>query len=170
MTRATTVEKTLAPPCGKEVVFLGWRPTVAGCLIAGFVQLLVGYLFYKAVPAVIPDVERQYKNGALFRPWPGWTSTYMLFHPIGFGAVFALVYCGLKSRCGFPAGWRGGGAFGACVFLVGSLPIFLIDYASFAVSVEIVASWILQNACQYLLSGASVGIVANLRGMVDRSP
>jgi hypothetical protein len=41
------------------------------------------------------------------------------------------------------------------VFLVGSLPIFLIAYASFTVSVEIIASWVLQNACQYLLLTAA---------------
>ena len=119
---------------------------------------------------VAPAIPRQYANAALFRPWSGWTSTYMFFHPIGFGVVFALVYCGLKSRCGFPSGWRGGGAFGACVFFLGSLPIFLIDYASFTVSGEIIASWILQNACQYLLSGALIGVIANLRGTVHRSP
>jgi hypothetical protein len=95
---------------------------------------------------------------------------YMIFHPFGHGVVFALVYCAPRSWCAFPSGWRGGCAFGACVFLVGSLPIFLIDYASFTVSGEIIASWMFQNACQYLLSGALVGIVANLRGTVDRSP
>jgi hypothetical protein len=53
------------------------------------------------------------------------------------------------------------------VFLVGSLPIFLITYASFTVSVEIVASWVLQNACQYLLAGAAVGVVAENRRPSD---
>ena len=52
---------------------------------------------------------------------------------------------------------------------MGSLPIFLIAYASFTVSVEIIASWVLQNACQYLLAGASVGVVADLRGTGARS-
>jgi hypothetical protein len=49
------------------------------------------------------------------------------------------------------------------VFLVGSLPIFLIAYASFTVSVEVIGAWVLQNACQYLLAGASVGVVAENR-------
>ena len=80
-----------------------------------------------------------------------------------------MAYCGLRSRCAFLSGWRGGCAFGAGVFLVGSLPIFLIAYASFTVSVEIIASWVLQNACQYLLAGASVGVVADLRGTAGRS-
>jgi hypothetical protein len=142
---------------------------VACCLVAGLIQFLVGFLFHKAVPVVVPAIPAQFGNAALFRPWEGWTSTYMFFHPFGYGVVFALAYCGLRRWCALPAGWRGGCAFGAGVFLVGSLPIFLIAYASFPVSVEIVACWVLQNACQYLLAGASVGIVANLRGTVERS-
>jgi hypothetical protein len=133
---------------------------VACCVVAGLIQFLVGYLFYQAVPAIVPSIPPQYQNAALFRPWAGWTSTYMFFHPFGYGVVFGLAYCGLRSWCAFPSGWRGGCAFGAGVFLVGSLPIFLIAYASFTVSAEIVASWVLQNACQYLLAGVSVGVVA----------
>jgi hypothetical protein len=128
------------------------------------IQFLVGYLFYLAVPAIVPAIPPQFGNAALFRPWAGWTSVYMVFHPFGYGVVFALAYRGLRSWCDFPSGWRSGCAFGAGVFLVGSLPIFLIAYASFTVSGEIIASWIVQNACQYLLSGVSVGIVAGLRG------
>jgi hypothetical protein len=88
----------------------------------------------------------------------------MFLHPFGYGVVFALAYCGLRRWYAFPSGWRGGCAFGAGVFLVGSLPIFLIAYASFTMSAEIIASWVLQNACQYLLAGASVAVVADLRG------
>jgi hypothetical protein len=142
---------------------------VACCLVAGLIQFLVGYLFYQAVPAIVPAIPPQYENAALFRLWAGWTSTYMFFHPFGYGVVFALAYCGLRLWCAFPSGWRGGCAFGAGVFLVGSLPIFLIAYASFTVSAEIIASWLLQNACQYLLAGVSVGVVAGLRGTGDRS-
>lgn len=170
MDRTAFGEKTPTPPGGREVGSLRWGRTVACCLVAGLTQFLVGYLFFKGVPLVVPAIPAQFGNVDLFRPWAGWTSTYMFFHPFGYGVVFALAYCGLRRWCAFPAGWRGGCAFGAGVFLVGSLPIFLIAYASFAVSVEIVASWVLQNACQYLLAGAAVGVVANLRGTVDRSP
>jgi hypothetical protein len=141
---------------------------VACCLIAGLIQFLVGCLFYQAVPAIIPAIRAQYENSALFRPWAGWTSTYMILHPLGYGVAFALAYYGLRSWCAFPSGWRGGCAFGAGVFLVGSLPIFLIVYASFAVPFAVIASWVLQNVCQYLLSGAAVGVVADLRGTGDR--
>jgi hypothetical protein len=142
---------------------------VACCLVAGLIQFLIGCLFHKAVPVVVPAIPPQYENAALFRPWASWTSTYMFVHPFGYGVVFALAFCGLRSWCAFPSGWRGGCAFGAGVFLVVSLPIFLIAYASFMVSVEIIVSWVFQNACQYLLAGVSIGVVADLRGTGGRS-
>jgi hypothetical protein len=43
------------------------------------------YLFYQAVPAIVPAIPPQYENAALFRPWAGWTSIYMFFHPFGYG-------------------------------------------------------------------------------------
>jgi hypothetical protein len=142
---------------------MGWARTLSCCLVAGVIQFLVGCLFYAAVPLVAPAIPPQYENAALFRTWTGGTRTYMLLHPFGYGFVFALVYCGLRSWCTFPAGGRGGCIFGAGVFLVGSLPVFVIIYASFMASVEVVASWVLQSACQYVLAGASIGIVADLR-------
>ena len=168
MNRTAIGEKIPARPGSTQADSRSWGRTVACCFVAGLIQFLVGYLFYKAVPVVAPAISRQYEDAALFRPWAGWTSTYMFFHPFGYGVVFALAYCGVRSWCAFLSGWRGGCAFGAGVFLVGSLPIFLITYVSFTVSVEIVASWVLQNACQYLLAGASVGVVADLRGTGDR--
>ena len=142
---------------------MGWVRTIACCLAAGVIQFLVGYLFHEAVPMIAPAIPRQYENAALFRPLADWTGTYMVLHPFGYGVVFALVYCGLRSWCTFPAGGGGGCIFGAGVFLVGSLPIFLIAHASFAASVEVIASWVLQSACQYVLAGAAVGIVADPR-------
>jgi hypothetical protein len=137
-------------------------------VVAGLTLFLVGFLFYEMVPVAAPGVPAQFRNAALFRPWAGWTSTYMVFHPFGYGVVFALTYLGLRAWCAFPAGWRGGCAFGAGVFVAGSLPVFLIVYASFAVSFQVVALWTIQNACQYLLAGASVGIVADLRAAANR--
>jgi hypothetical protein len=148
---------------GVENDAMGWARTLSCCLVAGVIQFLVGCLFYAAVPLVAPAIPPQYENAALFRTWTGGTRTYMLLHPFGYGFVFALVYCGLRSWCTFPAGGRGGCIFGAGVFLVGSLPVFVIIYASFMASVEVVASWVLQSACKYVLAGASIGIVADLR-------
>ena len=68
--------------------------------VAGLTLLAVGLVFHFAVPVIAPGIPPQFLNAALFRPWGGWTSTYMLLHPLGFGVVFALIYAVLW-RSGF---------------------------------------------------------------------
>ena len=133
----------------------------AACVFsAGATLFAVGGLFHLAVPAIAPSIPPQFEEAALFRPWAGWTSTYMALHPFGFGAAFAAAYLGLWARCGSFGGWRGGLAYGAGLFLVGALPVYLLAYASFRVSPEVIASWTGQAACQYSAAGAAVGWIA----------
>jgi hypothetical protein len=129
--------------------------------VAGLTLLAVGAAFHFAIPMVAPDIPTQFLNAALFRPWSGWTSTYMFLHPLGYGVVFALIYAALWRR-GF-GGWRGGLRFGFGVFLVGALPVWLLAYASFSVSPEVMAWFVLQAAFQYLAAGAAIGAVAAYR-------
>ena len=74
--------------------------------------------------------------------------------------MFAAGYLVLLARGGVNTGWRGGLLYGLGVFLVGSLPVFILAFASFPMSPEMLASWVLQNACQYLAAGAVMGLVA----------
>ena len=125
-------------------------------------MLAVGCLFNK-VEAAIPSIPAEYKTGPGFRSWPGWTEGYMLAHPIWFGFVFAigfaLVAHGRASGSYLSAGLRGA-AYGGLVFVVGSLPVFALVYASFRVSPELVAvSWAGRNLAQYVVAGVCVGLV-----------
>jgi hypothetical protein len=43
---------------------------------------------------------------------------------------------------------------------VGSLPVYLLAYASFQVSPEVILSWVLQSLAQYALAGIVLGCVA----------
>ena len=132
--------------------------------IAGLTLFVVGAVFHFATPAVAPQIPPQFANAALFRPWAGWTSTYMLLHPFGFGIVFAAVYLALVDRCGVGTGWRGGLVYGAGVFVVGSLPVYLLAFASFQVSPEVIGAWVAQSLCQYAAAGAAVGWCARRTG------
>ncbi len=129
-------------------------------LIAGLTLFAVGAVFHFAVPVIALDIQPQFENLALFRPWAGWTSTYMILHPFGFGIVFASVYLMLVARCGYAQGWRGGLAYGIGVFFVGSMPVYLLVFASFQVSPEVIVSWTMQSACQYSLAGLVLGWIA----------
>ena len=132
------------------------------CIVAaGLTLFAVGALFHFVVPMVAPDIPAQFQNNpALYRPWAGWTSTYMYLHPFGYGAVFAVVYLMLIARGVAVRGWRGGLVYGFGVFVVGSLPVYLLAYASFQMSPEMIVSWVAQSACQYTAAGAVVGWIA----------
>ncbi len=133
----------------------------AACLVvAGMTLFAVGALFHLTVPLVAPGIPLQFGNAALFRPWDGWTSTYMALHPFGFAVVFTAAYLLLWARGGVAGGWWGGLVYGFGVFLVGSLPVYLLAFASFQVSPAVIVCWVLQSACQYLAAGAAVGWVA----------
>lgn len=131
-------------------------------------MFFVGSAFHLIVPALFPDVHLQYETQSeLFRRWNGtWTKSYMMVHPFLYGSVFAAVFLTLRMRTAFPSGLSGGLAYGAGVFLAGSLPVFVLAFASFQVSAEIISLWILQNLCQYLVAGVAVGMVAD--GMTVR--
>jgi hypothetical protein len=132
-----------------------WATCVA---IAGATLFAVGALFHFAQ---LNAISEEFKNEALFRPWSGWTSTYMALHPFGFGAAFAMVYLLLLKRGCIAPGGRGGLLYGLAVFLVGSLPVYLLVHASFNVSRRVISTWILQNVCQYVAAGLAVALVAS---------
>lgn len=139
---------------------MGLGRRVLCVVVAGVSLFVVGALFHFAIPMVAPTIPAQFANPELFRPWGGWTSTYMLLHPFGYGAIFALIYLALLGRGGLVPGWRDGLLYGAAVFVVGSLPVFLLAFASFQVSTDIIVSWMAQSVCQYLAAGVAVGLVA----------
>src|SRR5262245_57921913 len=84
-----------------------WERQLACMAAASAVLFVVGAAFHFGVRYVAPAVPPQFEDSALFRPWSGWTSTYMVIHPLWFGVLFAAVYLWLR----VPGGrWRGGAA------------------------------------------------------------
>jgi hypothetical protein len=130
--------------------------------VAALAMLAVGWAF-NTIEKAIPSIPAEYKNPAVFRDWPGWTEGYMLAHPIWFGFVFAagfLVVTRGRVRPGWVFAGCCGAAYGGLLFLVGSLPVFALVYASFQVSRELVAvSWAGRNLAQYVVAGGLVGLV-----------
>src|SRR5262249_34246513 len=129
---------------------------------AALVMLGVGLVFNQ-LESLFPAIQAEYENKVVFRIWPGWTKSYMLAHPCWFGFVFTLVYVSaFKGRRPTSRGraiWSGM-LYGALVFLVGSLPVFALIFASFQVSPELlVISWAARNLVQYVVAGAFLGLV-----------
>src|SRR5207249_948693 len=74
--------------------------------------------------------------------------------------VFRLAHDATRANGPF-YGATGGAAFGVLVFLVGSLPVFLLNFASFRVPAVILASWVVQSLAQYVAAGALLGCVTD---------
>ena len=80
-----------------------------------------------------------------------------------FGDGDASVYLVVLDSKGIGPGWRFGLLYGLGVFFVGSLPIYLLAYASFAVSRNVIAAWVAQEVLrQYLAAGIAVLMRGNL--------
>jgi hypothetical protein len=138
-------------------------------VVCGLVMLGIGYVFHWLLPSYLPAVMEEYRNGAVFRPWTGWTRYYMFWHPIVLGVPFAVVFHFLhRASCftGRLAGPRGGALYGFLVFAIGSLPVMLLIFASFQVSERLVLwMWIVPNAIQYVAAGT---LLEFLYGWVQR--
>jgi hypothetical protein len=132
-------------------------------VLAGSVLFAVGLLFHVLTPVLVPSIPVEYaRNPAVFRPWAGWTRIYMVLHPFGYGIVFAWVFRIVHDAAGQTGrfhGATGGTTFGFLVFLVGSLPVFLLNFASILVPAVILTSWILQSFAQYVAAGALLGYI-----------
>jgi ligand-binding SRPBCC domain-containing protein len=138
-----------------------WTQWLSCGLAAGTMLFLVGAAFHVIAPVLFPSIPPQYLNPEVFRPLCGWTLIYLLLHPFGYGFIFAAIFLALRWRSSFPPGVRGGLIYGTGVFVVGSLPVYLLNVASFQVSAEIIASWIVQSLTQYAIAGMVIGAVAD---------
>jgi hypothetical protein len=81
----------------------------------------------------------------------------MVLHPWLYGVVFAGVFLAARGAATNLGGWRDGLCYGVAVFLVGSLPVFALNLASFRVAPAVVAFWALQSLSQYALAGLALG-------------
>ena len=139
-----------------------WAGYVSGGVAAGAALFCVGAAFHLLIPVAAPSVPPQFaENPGLYRPWTGWTRTYMALHPFVYGFAFAAGFLGLRRWAAFPPGVRGGLIYGAGVFAVGSLPVYLLAFASFRVSPEVIVAWIAQSATQYAVAGMALGCVSD---------
>ena len=137
------------------------RIWLASAIVVGVTMFMVGLLFHILSPLIVPGLEQQYRNRELFRDWNGWTSTYMLMHPFLFAPVFSAGFLLLPGTSRLLGVVPCGLSYGAGVFCVGSLPVFLLVFASLQMPFAVFATWILQNLVQYLAAGIALCFFAN---------
>ena len=123
---------------------------------SGVTMFLVG-LFHLTIPIFAPSLQAEYGgHPELFRSWSGWTRIYMAVHPVVYGFLFSFAFALFNERR-FIRGPGGGPLFGVLVFLVGSMPVFLITHASVRLPALITVGWTVQNLTQYVTAGLVLG-------------
>ena len=120
---------------------MGGPRMILCCLAAGAAALAVRVTFSSKN---LPEFHE-----AELVDWAG-----AVVHSFGFGVVFAAVYEVLRARGALPLGAPGGLAYGAGLFLVGTLPLMPTKEAV-GDPMEL-----LPPIAQYLLAGAAVGALA----------
>jgi hypothetical protein len=123
-------------------------------LLAGVVMFAVGAMFHWLIPVFVPLIDALYKMPP-FRPLPGWPLYYFIAHPFWFGFALAWLFTLLEPRTRTAVA---GARFGAVLFLVGALPVYLLTHASIAMPWPVVLCWLLQGFSQYVLAGAALGL------------
>jgi hypothetical protein len=145
------VQQRLNIECGRFIV---------ASLLCGAVLFAVGLAFHFLMPVLAPWLEVEYRNDALFRPWDEWTRYYMLAHPWLFGFLFSCGFFGARAIIGRSklSGVHAGVLYGLAIFVIGSLPVYALNLASFQVSVGVIVAWALQSVAQYLSAGIALGV------------
>ena len=139
---------------------------------AASAMMAVGW-FFNQIEGAIPSIVVEYATSPIFRFYPGWPEAYMLAHPVWFGFVFAAGFTAvnrLRPTRGWIRAWSRGVGYGALLFVIGSLPILAMVYASFKVSLLLIAvSWASRNLAQYVIAGGCVGFATEAgRVIVER--
>ena len=123
-------------------------------LLAGTVMFAIGAVFHWLVPILAPWIAALFAP-PVFRPWPGWTRTYMIVHPFWFGLTFAWLFTVPRAA---DANDSRGCSLRGRVFLIGALPVYLLCFASIAIPRPVIVCWLLQGLTQYVLAGAALGL------------
>lgn len=129
---------------------------VVGGLVAGAVLFAVGSAFHFLVPFVAPRVAAEYAANGIFRPWAGWTRTFMALYPFAIGFGISAMYDCVRGPARF-AGTAGGATFGLLLATVGAIPVFLLCFAAVRLPASVTVTWIIQACLQYVAAGAVLG-------------
>ena len=121
-------------------------------LVAGASMLLINMLVSALFSAYFPDIQAEYENEALFRPWADPLMTYIYFEP--FIVAFILLWFWEKTKGLLPEKewWLKGIYFGLLYWLL-TIPGLFMSYSSFPISLFMASSWAIAGLFQALTVG-----------------
>ena len=121
-------------------------------LIAGASMLIINMLISALISGYFPEIQSEYENEALFRPWTDPLMSYIYFEP--FIVAFILLWFWEKTKGILPykEWWIKGIYFGLFYWLLG-LPGLFMSYSSFPISLMMTCSWLISGLFQALTIG-----------------
>ncbi|HTY39512.1 MAG TPA: hypothetical protein VMC43_00235 [Candidatus Paceibacterota bacterium] len=115
-------------------------------LLAGAAMLVANFVLNDIVNAILPSLQTEYQNTAVFRPWSDPRMSLYFLYPFFIGLALALVW---ERTEGIYLPWS---RFAFLAWLTISVPGMLITYASFQVSRWMILGWLLTGLVDLLLA------------------
>lgn len=121
-------------------------------LIAGVVNLIVGFGLNYLIGFVLPVIAKEYQNPAIFRPWTDPLMMIYFAYPFIFGLVSAYFWGIIEGR------FKGDEVskatqFAKLYFLIATIPGMFITYTSFQVSALMVVVWAITGFIEAFIAG-----------------
>ncbi len=121
-------------------------------LLAGLVMAVVGMLASRIFGVLFPQLNLEYENAFLFRPWSD--PLMLLYFLCPFVLSMALAWIWDKTKVIVAgAGWAEKGVKFALAYWLVSLSGMLISYSSFPISFFMVLSWTIVGLLQAICAG-----------------
>lgn len=127
------------------------KKIIIGC-IAGAAMLIINMLISALISGYFPEIQAEYENEALFRPWTDPLMSYIYFEPFIVAFILLWFWERTKGILTYKVWWVKGIFFGFLYWLLG-LPGLFMSYSSFPISLMLTCSWVISGLFQALIVG-----------------
>jgi hypothetical protein len=122
-------------------------------LVAGAVMLVIGLVVGYLCMLLFPQLKTAYENTSLFRSWEDPIMYLYFAYPFVTGLILAWVWNKVKKLFTGKAWAKRGGSFGLVYWVVVTIPGMLISYASFPLTLLMIATWTVSGLLEALCAG-----------------
>ena len=125
---------------------------IAYGLMAGAIMLLLSLLIGILTHLVLPEIESEYKNTSLFRPWSDPRMWWFFVHTFSLALIMAFVWSPTKDLFKDKRYTERGLRFGFLFWII-SLPGLMMSYSTFPLTLMMTFAWALSGLIQVLFGG-----------------
>jgi hypothetical protein len=115
-------------------------------------MLIISFLLGRILHLIMPEIESQYKNPCLFRPWSDPRMWFFFAHPFALSLIMAFTWSPTKHVFKGKFNNENGMLFGLFFWII-SLPGLLLSYSTFPLTLIIVISWAFTGLVQTTIAG-----------------